>query len=123
MTRKADARLIAADLEPEQLQALARELCLELNRETDVQALPAEGSGGPGTRGDAITIGGMVLAFLSSGAAVGLVKVFEAYVARRPSLELELQKPDGRKLRINAQGVRPEQIENTARLAREFFGE
>jgi hypothetical protein len=118
---EAIAQLTSNDLDPEQLQGIARDLCRTLNSETNIEAMLSRSGLSRGSRGDPATVGTLALAFITSGAAVALVKVFEAYVSRKSSLELQLEKPDGRKLRISAQDVRPEQIEMTAKLAKEFL--
>src|SRR5690242_11089284 len=60
----------SADLEPEYIQTLTRELSLTLNRETDVRAQPAGEPAATGTKGDPITVGSLALTFLTSGAAI-----------------------------------------------------
>jgi len=111
----------SADLEPEYIQTLTRELSLTLNRETDVRAQPAGGPAEPGTKGDPITLGSLALTFLTSGAAVALIKVLETYVGRKRSLEVELARPDGKKLVIKSQDLAAGQIQETENLVSRFF--
>jgi len=112
------------DAVDEQKQQLTRDLVKTLNRETEIDAALAEpAAAAPGSRGDPVTLGTIALTFLTSGAAVALIKVLETYFQRKSSLQVELKKPDGRALTIHAENMRAEQIEKTARLARQFFQE
>lgn len=115
--------LKSVDLNSDDLQDITRNLCNTLNRETDVEAKQAESNGSTGYKGDPITIGAIILAFLTGGAASSMFNVLQAYLERAPSLEMEFQHPDGKKLTIRAKDVDPEQIENTWQKAREFFKE
>jgi hypothetical protein len=115
--------LSAPDLNEEEIQGLTLELCRELNREMGVHADLPVGRGPRGGKGDPVTIGTVILTFMTSGAAVGLIKIIESYLSRRSSLEVELQRPDGKKMVIRGQDIRPDQVERTADLARDFFEE
>jgi hypothetical protein len=108
----------------EQKQQLARDLVRTLSRETDIiAALPEPALAESGSRGDPVTLGTIVLTFLTGGSAAALIKVLESYFQRKSSLQVELKKPDGRALAIHAENVTADQIEKTAKLARQFFQE
>ncbi|MGA2113797.1 MAG: hypothetical protein ABSH56_03490 [Bryobacteraceae bacterium] len=105
----------------EQKQQLTRDLVRTLSRETDMTAaLPEPAAAAPGSRGDPVTLGTIALTFLSGGSAVALIKVLETYFQRKSSLQVELKKPDGRALTINAENMAADQIEKTAKLAEQF---
>ncbi len=77
----------------------------------------------PGTRGvDAALIGHVVLTFLSGVAAVALVNVCMSFFERHSSLEMSLEREDGRKLTLKMQNVKPDQLSRTLKTVREFFG-
>lgn len=119
---KARLSLISDDLEGEDLQDLARGLCSNLNEETDVSASLEEGPGEPGDKGDPITVGTLILAFVTSGSAVALIQVLKTIFERKPLIEVELEREDGGKLRIRAEHLSPGQMERTLVLWRDFFG-
>jgi hypothetical protein len=109
------------ELDEERIQDLAFDLCKTLGQEIDVEAKLAERPGQIGDKGDPITLAAIVLTFLTSGAAVGMFNVFKSYFERKSSLEIELQRKDGKKLRIQAQNVSSGQIDRTMQQAEEFF--
>ena len=77
----------------------------------------------PGTKGDPITIGALALAFLTSGSAVALFHVAKTIFERKPTLEMEFEREDGKKLKIRAEQMKAGQIEQTFAIARDFFKE
>ncbi len=105
------------------LDELTRDLCATLNEETEVSAEMAEGALEPGAKGDAMSLGTLLLTFLSSGTAVALFEVAKAFFERNSNLELELERPDGAKMVVRAKNVDAERIDSTLNEAREFFGE
>jgi hypothetical protein len=113
-------RLCADDLSAEQLNVIALQFSRSIVRETDMEARPYEEMGQIGERGDPVTLATIALAFVTSGAAVSLLKVFETYASRKRSLEIELSRSDGRKMKISAQGVSAQEIEKTTQLLRDF---
>jgi hypothetical protein len=111
------------ELEAEDIHGFALDLCKTLSRETEVEAKLAEGPSQPGTRGEPITIGTIILNFITGGAVSSMFGVLKSYFERSPSLEMEFQRPDGKKLVIRAKNVGCDQIERTWNQAREFFGD
>ena len=107
----------------EDLDQLARDLSRTLNHETDIESALSERAGGIGTKGDPISIGTIVLAFLTSGTAVAMFGVLKSYFERNSSLEMEFQREDGKKLMIRAENVQSDKIDSTIELARKFFGD
>ena len=116
-------QLTVGDLSDEDLQKLTLELSRTLNDETDAQATIPETHGGAGSKGDPITLGTIILTALSSGTVVALFNVIRSYIERKPSLELEFNGKDGRQLKIKAEQLRKEQIDQTIQMANDFFGE
>ena len=120
---KINASLVAPDLSDEDLQYLTRELCTTLNDETDLEASLPLSDDVSGAKGDPVTIGAIVMAFVTSGAAVKLMGVLKAFFERQSSLKIELDRGDGRKMAITADNVRSDRVQETIDLARRFLEE
>jgi hypothetical protein len=114
-------KVTATNGDDEYAHASALELCKLLREESGVDAHLHHAPGRAGNKGDPITTGALVLTFLTSGAAVALVKVLEAYISRRRSVELELARPDGKKLVLKANDVSADQLEATRKVLTRFF--
>ncbi|MGR0482159.1 MAG: effector-associated constant component EACC1 [Candidatus Electronema sp. V4] len=104
----------------EDLSELTLALRQDIARETDLTARQPEERGGTGTRGDAITIGAILLTALSSGTVVALLQVFKAYLERKPTLRFEIEAADGRKLKLEAEHLSPEQIAQTMQAVKQL---
>ena len=100
--------LSADDLDTDDLQDTARLLCRDLIVEAGVTAALATKPGEPGTKaGDLPVYGQIIIAAISGGGfAVALVNVLKAYVQRKPSLQFELQRKNGDKVKIKADDLR-----------------
>ena len=98
----------AADLDNDDLQDLTRQLCRDLIDEAGVTAALGAQPTEPGTKaGDLPVFGQIIIAALSGGGfAVALVNVLKAYIQRKPSLQFELQKKNGDKVKIKADDLR-----------------
>lgn len=105
----------------EELQQLTLELMNTMNSETDVGAALPEIKSEAGSRGDAVTLGQIILTALTSGTVVALFEVLRAYFERKPSLEIELQRTDGEKISIRAEQVGRDQLDQTIGLADRFL--
>jgi len=108
-----ELQLSSTDLSDDELDALARQLANTITDETDVAAALQEGDSEPGAKGDPITIGSLVLTFISSGAAIALFEVFKTYFARESSLNIALKRSDGTEVSVSAQNLKPEQLQGT----------
>ncbi|MEK7992966.1 MAG: hypothetical protein AAB403_04085 [Planctomycetota bacterium] len=115
--------LTSAELGAEDLQALTRDFCNTANQEGGLSVELVHEAAPPGARSaELVQIGNLALTFLSSGAAVALINVCKSFFERSSSLELSLEREDGKKLGIKAQNVRSDQIARTLETVREFFG-
>jgi hypothetical protein len=114
--------LSSKNLSDEHLMDLTRELANTLNHETDVEVSLPEGRGGVGARGDAITLGQIILTALSSGTLVALFKVLKTYFERKPLLEVEFQRADGQKFKVVAEHLKKGQLDQTLKMASDFLG-
>jgi len=123
MTTQTAALIISSsETDPHNLQEITRDLCKTINRETDIEAAIPESPGVAGSKGDAITIGTIVLGFITGGGAVALINVLKAYIDRGNQLEMKFEM-DGRSLTINAKNVDSEEIDRTFEKAQEFFSQ
>ena len=115
-------QLTANDLSDEDLQKLTFELFKTLNDETEAKATLPEETGESGTRGDAITLGQILLTALSTGTVAALFNVLTAYFQRKPSLEIEFKRADGQQFKLKAEQLNKSQIEKTVQLANSHDG-
>jgi hypothetical protein len=93
------------------LQALTRELAATLDRQSNIAATLPEAVPAKGKRGDALAIGTILLQLVGSGGViVSLVGVLKTWFERKPTLELELQRPDGAKFRLHAESLGSDEI-------------
>lgn len=105
----------------EDLQELTLDLCRSLNRSIDGKAVLPQQSAGPGLRGEPITIGMIMLTFLTSGAATALFNVFKSYFERNSSLEMAFERDDGKKFVVRAENLNSDAIGGTIELADKFL--
>jgi hypothetical protein len=113
-----ELQLSSSELDAEDLQALTRQLCASITEESSIQANIPSGDAVEGAKG-AVTLGMIILAFLADGAAVALCKVLETYFRQNPSLsvEVEIVKPDGTKIKLRAKNIEElEQLKNLLSL-------
>jgi hypothetical protein len=110
-------QLKCAEMDDSRLQALTRDLSKSLRQNNvgtvSVPELPSE----PGKKGDPVTIGNIILALIGSGGvAATLVQVLKVYVERKPSLHIELSRPDGQKLVLSTENLGESQFQATSRM-------
>lgn len=110
-------------LSDERVQALTGDLCRTIANETDVEAKLAEGVDQIGAKGEPISLGIIVLTFLSGGSAVALLDVMKSYLSRDSTLKLTLERNDGAKLILNAKNMRKELIDETFNTFKDFLRE
>lgn len=108
------------DMAAQDIQEMTFELMRTLNQETDLTVRIPEESGGGGSKGAGVEIGQILLAALSSGTVVAMFNVLKSYIDRKPSLKLEIEATDGRKLKIDAEHLSKEQLNQTLRMAQSF---
>lgn len=102
------------------LQKLTRDLCTTINRETDMNAVIAEMTEGVGTKGDVVTLGTILLSFVTGGGAIALINVLKAYVDRGSQLEMRFEK-DGKILNISSKNMELGEINQTIEKTKKFF--
>lgn len=117
-----DAKFSLYDIEisEEVLQDMVFSLVRTVNQETDLTARLPEEIGGLGSKGNAVTIGEIFIAALSSGTVVALLQVLKSYVERKPTLRIEIETPDGNKIKVEAEHLSSGQIEQTTQAVKQL---
>ena len=96
---------LEAELAPERLDGLTRDLMLDLNQ-LGMRAQPVEAVLGPGERGVMAEIGRFVIeALLGGNAAANLLDVIKAYLSRERTLRVSISKPDGTRIEVDAKNI------------------
>jgi hypothetical protein len=115
--------LVSNDLHPEDLHDLSLDLRDDL-AVAGVEAEPVEEKAPRAARGDLMTIGSLALTLVTSGTAAALLNVVRAYFDRSASapVVVELTRPDGAKLTVQAGSLRGAEFERTLLLANQFLG-
>lgn len=96
--------LISDELDNEDLQQLTRQLCDDLRDEAGVEASLAKQEAEAGAKGSEVEILGKILLAMigAGGPIVALIGVLKVYAQRKPSLQFEIQKKGGDKVKIKA---------------------
>lgn len=103
---------LSSDLNEDRLSELTRGLLRDL-RDADIEARMPESRAESGSRGNAVTIGELLMLFISSGAAVSLIGCLRAYIARDRTLKIRIVKSGGDEVVIDAANVDSESVLNT----------
>lgn len=99
-----------SNLSKDELQVLTGDLCQTLMKETTIQAVAEQGKSQLGGKGEPITLGVLILSFITSGSAVALIEVLKSYIMRDSSLEIEVKRGE-ESIKINLQNVQTKQVE------------
>jgi hypothetical protein len=102
--------LSSEELDDEDIRELTTDLCNTIIDETDINAKLADGVAQKEERGDPITLGLIVLTFISSSAAVALFNVLKSYIDRESSLVFDIQEKDGTQRRLSVKNMRPNDV-------------
>lgn len=113
--------LVDADLDDEDLHRLTTELCATIAEETSLEPSLVRGVAVPGSKGEPVTVGAIVLALITSGAIANLISVLAARVSRQSSITFNIRRPDGQSLEISAQNLAAAQVQDTIRTAQQFL--
>lgn len=112
-TMELELRLHNGSGAEEDLHLLTSELQASINGETAVTASIPVSTPQPGKKGDPVSIGTLLLSFISSGAAVAFFNVIKSYMERDSSLEVTLQKSDGSSITIKSSNLSQDKINET----------
>ncbi|MCI0339346.1 MAG: hypothetical protein L0226_17370 [Acidobacteria bacterium] len=116
--------LSATDLDNDDLQNLTRNLCRYLTDETGVAATLDTRPSESGAKGDLPVYGQIIIAAISGGGfAVALVNVLKAYVQRKPSLQFELTKKNGDKIKIKGDDLRADDMNDLTQAIKKAIEE
>ncbi len=96
------------------VQDMARGLNSDLARHTDAQAELHSGPAIAHGRGEPITMGMLMVTFMTSGTAVAVVKLLQSYLQRDRSLSMTVELADGSKTTLTAASAGD--IESMAKL-------
>jgi Effector Associated Constant Component 1 len=103
--------LSAPDLDERRLQALTRDALADLKRDASVKAELPSGKPEAGFRGDVPTLGAILISTLQAGGVVSaLLNTFKTLFERKPTLQIEIERADGVKVKLNAEHFRPDEI-------------
>jgi hypothetical protein len=122
-TSEIQLRLSGNKLLDSQVQLLSSDLLQSLREEAIGVARRSSHQAAPGMKGDPVTIGAIVLTLIGGGGVLGkLIDVFKAYIERQPSVEFELEKTDGSKIKIKAANMSGDNIVETSKMLEKFLG-
>jgi hypothetical protein len=109
-------RLTGDRLTETEIADLSRDMAVRLSRESGITATVSESAGPAGSKGDAVTIGAIILSLVGSrGVISSLMNVLKAYVERKPTLASEVQRGD-QKISIRGESLQPQQLEKTGQM-------
>lgn len=114
-------QLSSAQLTEEQLFSLTREMAESITQETDIPSRIPEDEAAAGAKGDPITLGTLILTFISSGAAVALFEVLKTYFSRDSSLKISFEKPNGSRVEVSAHNMEPDKMQETITRLQEIL--
>ncbi|MEO0381166.1 MAG: hypothetical protein AAF252_12930 [Pseudomonadota bacterium] len=101
--------LDGAELSEGEQQDRVRQLTREIEARTDAKTSLAREQGTGGTKGDPLTIGSFLMAFMSSGAAEAAFHVIKSWIERDKIGSATFKTADGTEVTINNANI--EQIE------------
>lgn len=84
------------------VQSLANGLHVDLGRQRDLIANREVYVAPPGAKGDSVTLGVLLVTFMTSGAAVAAINVLKSYLERDRSLSVAVKRPDGSEVTLTA---------------------
>lgn len=108
--------LDGGDLSEGQQQDRVRQLTREIEARTDTRTSLAREQGDGTTKGDPLTIGSFVMAFMSTGAAVAAFEVIKTWLQREKIGSATIKTADGTEVTIDSANV--EQIEKIVAMIR-----
>ena len=95
---------LSADLSNGRLAQLTDDLERDLSR-AGIEARSVQAPSLPGEKGEPITLGVLILTLVTSGAIKALIGCLKTYISQEPSLVINLKRPDGTQVTVNARNV------------------
>lgn len=123
MDKAIDLNLTITSVEDDasRIQQSARDLAASLNQQDHIDATLPTSSAAPGHKGDPITIGTILLHLLSNAGVISaLIGVLKAYFDRKPQIKIELRRPDGKRLHLEAKDLNEDETRKLSAALEDF---
>jgi hypothetical protein len=104
VTKDADQIILNADIPPERLLAITKELSRSLSM-IGFQTKQGEVVEESGTRGDPITVGVLLVDLITAGSVTALIECFKAFIGREKSLSMTIKNIDGEVIEIAGKNI------------------
>jgi hypothetical protein len=115
-------QLRCPDLDDSRLQSMTFDVMTSLRDQNIGKVRQPEKPVEVGMKGDPVTIGTIIMTLIGSGGvAVTLIDAMRPYFERKPVLKVELSRPDGKKVVLDAESVSPKQLSVTSEILNRFF--
>jgi hypothetical protein len=98
------------------LQELVQDLAADFNQVQGADAALEEGATKKGARGDVISLGNILITFISSGAAVAAINVLKTYFEREPALTVKFKGADGEEVELDAKRLSDDNTKRALRI-------
>src|ERR1044072_8799262 len=122
MARSVMMTVATDDLDVEEVHDLTFYLCATFNSDCDAEAAVPSGEREERTKGDAVTVGTIILTLLGGGGAVvSLINVLKSYFERGHHFDVNLKREDGRELTVKADNLNDRQVEQMKLILQEFL--
>lgn len=108
------------ELHDEALHHLTHLLVNDILHETELNIVSNDVASAPGDKGDAITIGTIVLAAISTGTFVSLFDVLKAQFSKEPHISVKVEK-NGKSIQLNAKNTSHEEVQATLEKVNEIL--
>ncbi len=95
-------QLSSDNLSDAALQDRVRSLAYDIEKHSETSAVPDVGQTVMNAKGEPITLGLILVTFMTSGAAVAALNVLKSYLERDRSMAMTLENPDGTKIILTA---------------------
>jgi hypothetical protein len=109
---------LSSSMSDDQLVALTRDLIRDA-RDGGINLNEPEVGGDLSERGGPVSVGELLMVFITSGAAVSLIGCLQAYISRDKTLKVNIKKSDGNEINIDASNV---DMKQTLEAVRQLTG-
>jgi hypothetical protein len=113
--------LISHEIKGGAFEDITQDFCNTLVQDAKIDAKLKSSEPKEGAKGEPITLGVIILAFITSGAAVALFNVFSQYFDRSSTLEFSLKKKNGDSISFKSKNVTQEERERTLKKLENFL--
>ena len=95
---------LSANVPDARLAQLTRDLERDLSR-AGIRAVPVAPPLTSGEKGEAITLGVIAVALITSGTVKAMIECFKAYLSRERALTIKIKRADGTQVEVTARNV------------------